>query len=138
MSDSTSAQLGKAQITSVTLKIKYAAKVGTNPFNTHGKIIGDIRSSPFSGLRALELGDFAAVSSKNGAFIIRNTPVANWYSDSLDTSNFVYVNLAGWTQIRLRFQIDDNNDLGTDVLKFYSGDASPSLRPQLIVVYTTP
>jgi len=127
-----------AVITSVTLKIKYMGVAGTNPFNTHGNIIGDIRSGPFNGLRTLENADFAAASGRNGAFVILNKSVGGWYSDSLSASDFIHINLLGLTQIRLRFKTGDNDDLGKDILKFYSGNASPSLRPQLIVKYTVP
>ncbi len=127
-----------AVITAVTLKIKYMGMAGANPFGTHGNIIGDIRSGPFSGLRTLETADFAAASGRNGAFVIRNKSVGGWYSASLGASDFIHINLLGLTQIRLRFKLDDNNDFGKDILKFYSGNASPSLRPQLIVKYYTP
>jgi hypothetical protein len=38
----------------------------------------------------------------------------------------------------LRFSLDDNNDAGADVIKFYSGEAAASNRPQLIVQYYVP
>lgn len=138
LSFDTSTLPDNATIASVTLKIKYMGVAGVNPFTTHGKIIGDILSGPFSGLPALENADFAAASGRNGALVIRNTPVSGWYSASLAASDFVHVNLLGLTQFRLRFQIDDNNDLGLDLLRIYSGDASANLRPQLIVEYTLP
>jgi len=46
--------------------------------------------------------------------------------------------LDGITQIRLRFQKDDNDDAGADYLKIYSGDAPAVSRPQLIVEYYVP
>ena len=49
-----------------------------------------------------------------------------------------YVNRMGFTQLRLRFTKDDNNDLGADYLSFYSGNAAASVRPVLEVVYYVP
>lgn len=50
-----------------------------------------------------------------------------------------YIHLIGFTQFRLRFQKDDNDDMGADYLKFYSGNAgTASYRPQLIVEYYVP
>jgi len=42
------------------------------------------------------------------------------------------------TQFLLRFSKDDNNDLGADFLKIYSGNAAEAYRPQLIVEYYNP
>jgi len=54
----------------------------------------------------------------------------------LDSSAFQFVNRYGITQLRLRFQVDDNNDRDTDYLKFYSGDyKNIADRPQLVVEY---
>ena len=127
-----------AQITSVTLKLRYGGIAGTNPFTTHGNILVDIRTGSFSGNNSLQLGDFAAVSSGDGVMSIANAPVSNWYSAVLGSGNFGLVNLTGLTQFRLRFSLDDNNDFGNDYLKFYSGNATASYRPQLIIQYTVP
>jgi hypothetical protein len=54
----------------------------------------------------------------------------------LNSSAFPHVNRTGMTQFRLRFALDDNNDLGTDVIKFYSGNGPSVNRPVLIVDYT--
>jgi glucose/arabinose dehydrogenase len=127
-----------AVITSVTLKFKYASNTGTLPFDTHGYLVSDIRKGAFNGNKNLELGDFAAVASKNSALRFTNSPIDGWYSKKLKTANLVYINKEGVTQFRLRFQLDDNNDLGADLLKFYSGDTIETDRPQLIVEYYMP
>jgi hypothetical protein len=50
-----------------------------------------------------------------------------------------YINKTGPTQFRLRFQIDDNDDMGADTIKFYSGDSTViDLRPTLQVEYYIP
>ena len=69
---------------------------------------------------------------------IANAPVKNWYSSSLGSGDFGLINLAGVTQLRLHFSLDDNNDSGADYLKLYSGNALSAYRPQLIILYTVP
>ncbi|MBI3150564.1 MAG: DUF5123 domain-containing protein [Chloroflexi bacterium] len=127
-----------AMITSVTLKLKYAGKTGTLPFSSHGNLLTDIRRGPFSNNSILQLNDFKAIPSRNSAFFFTNTKLGNWFYQSLNSTNFQYINLNGVTQFRLRFAKDDNNDLGADFLKIYSGNAGVSNRPQLIIEYYVP
>jgi predicted outer membrane repeat protein len=124
-----------ATITSVTLQIKRQGIVGTNPFLTHGKILVDIRKGPF-GTALLQLTDFNAAASKNNVAQFSNTPLAgNWYSVNLNPTAFAYINKTGITQFRLRFFKDDNDDMGADYLKFFSGNATAAYRPVLIIQY---
>ena len=138
LSFDTSSIPDNATITSVTLKLRYAGVAGTNPFNTHGPLFVDILTGAFGGNNGLQIGDFEAASSADSVMNIANAPVANWYSSTLGSGNFGLINLAGVTQLRLHFSTDDNNDSGADYLKFYSGNAFASYRPQLIIVYTVP
>ncbi len=128
-----------AVITKVTLKIKKQGLVGTDPFTTHGILYIDIRTGAFSANAALQAGDFQATASKPAAGAIPNTPVYGWYSKILNSTAFPFINKTGWTQFRLRFQMDDNNDNGADNLRFFSGDYSTvSYRPTLIIEYYVP
>jgi hypothetical protein len=128
-----------ATVTKAVLKIKKVGVVGTDPFTTHKKIAIDLRQGAFSNNLALQLNDFKAVASMNGAGVISNNPQAgNWYVASLKPNALPFIRATSCIQLRLRFQLDDNNDLGADFLKFYSGDASPNFRPRLILTYTTP
>jgi hypothetical protein len=62
-----------------------------------------------------------------------------WYWTWLDSSAFEFINLNGITQFRLGFQVDDNDDLGNDYLRFYSGDYRELAdRPRLVVEYYIP
>jgi hypothetical protein len=128
-----------AEITSVTLKFKYAGVSGTNPFKTHGNLLVDVFQGAFKGNSALQLGDFSAKGTslmyKSKALVYTNTQVDNWYSQSLNPDDFGFINLDGVTQFRLRFSRDDNNDFGADFLKLYSGNAAEADRPQLIIEY---
>ena len=56
----------------------------------------------------------------------------------LRAPSYALINLTGHTQFRLRFNLDDNDDLGADYLSFYSGNAAEADRPELIVTYYVP
>jgi uncharacterized protein YaaQ len=127
-----------AVITKVTLKIKKQGLVGTNPFNTHSGLKVDIRQSKFGTSARLQRTDFQAAASKNLVGNFNKTPKNNWYTVTLYSSAYPYVNLTGLTQFRLRFGKDDNNDNGADYLSFYSGNASYTLKPRLIIEYYVP
>ena len=127
-----------ARIVRIILQVKKQGLIGTNPFTTHLKIAADIRQGPFSNDAALQLTDFQAVSNRNGAGFITSQSSAAWHSTNLNITTNGFINLLGSTQLRLRFQTDDNNDLGEDYLKFFSGNASPTNRPVLIIEYYIP
>ncbi|MEK6751285.1 MAG: glycoside hydrolase family 44 protein [Chloroflexota bacterium] len=127
-----------AVITKATLKFKYFGINGTNPFNTHGSLLVDIRKGPFSGNPVFQLNDFKAAANKNNILSFTNSKVNNWYSQSFTVANFQHINLTGITQFRLRFAKDDNNDLSSDFLKIYGGNAGTANRPKLIIEYSIP
>jgi hypothetical protein len=124
-----------ALITKVTLKIKKQGLVGTNPFNTHGGLLVDIRKPYFHTRPDLQPEDFQAPSDLHPAGTVQNVSGATWYTATLDPAAYPWLNLAGSTQLRLRFTLDDNNDNGQDYLKFYSGNAASADRPVLTVEY---
>ncbi|MCL4275952.1 MAG: PD40 domain-containing protein [Anaerolineales bacterium] len=133
-----------AVITQVILMIKAYGVAGANPFGTHGNISLDIRYGPFGSLgpiaiSALQVMDFHAPASRDAVGVIQNNPVGGWYWAMLDRSAFPYINLTGVTQIRLAFQLDDNDDLGADFLVFFSGDYDEQRdRPHLLIEYVVP
>lgn len=134
----TSGLPNNAVITSVTLRINARGVVGTDPFGTHGGLLVDIRKPSFGANYLLALNDFQAPASMSAVGTFDVTPVSNWYSAALDNSSFLYINLAGSTQFRLGFAIDDNDNLIADYMSFYSGNATAAIRPQLIVSYYVP
>ncbi|MCQ3939350.1 MAG: hypothetical protein DPW18_20240 [Chloroflexi bacterium] len=138
LSFDTSALPPGAVITSVTLKFKYAGKVGTLPFGTHGNLLVDVRKGAFSNNPSLQLGDFKIAATKNALFSITNTKVNNWYVLTFNPSQFKYINRTGVTQFRLRFAVDDNNDYGADILKIFSGNAGSAHQPRLTIVFYIP
>jgi hypothetical protein len=135
---STSTLPDNAVITDAILKIKKLSVTGTDPFTTHQNILVDINNGPF-GASALQATDFQAAASMDSAGTILNIPVENWFSAALDKTALQYINKTGSTQFRLRFQIDDDDDLGADTIKFYSGDTLIlDYRPVLQIEYYVP
>jgi hypothetical protein len=72
----------------------------------------------------------------DSAGMLQNNPLGGWHWAWLDSASFQRIDLDGFTQIRLRFQIEDNDDLGIDQVRFYSGDYEDQAdRPRLVVEY---
>jgi len=126
-----------AIITAVQVNIKRQGVVGTDPFTTHGALLLDIRNGLFSNDLNVSLSDFAAAASSSTpeTFVPQTY---TWYTANLSSSNLALVNKGGVTQFRLRFNLDDNDDLNADYIKFFSGEAISANQPQLIVTYFVP
>jgi hypothetical protein len=127
-----------AVITGVTLRIRRQSVTGTTPFTTHGFLIVDVKAGAYRDNPALENLDFHAVGSRGNVGRFIKTPAGGWYRAPLRAVSYPFVNLTGTTQFRLRFESDDNDDLGADYLSFYSGNAADADRPELIVTYYVP
>ncbi len=133
-----------AVITQAILMLKLQGISGTDPFTTHGNILADICYGPYGswgpfGIHALQVSDFQAPASMTSAAIIQNNPVGGWYWAVLTPDSFAYINRTGNTQLRLAFQLDDNDDLDADYLSFFSGDAAgQGDRPRLWIDYYAP
>jgi hypothetical protein len=133
-----------AVITQVILMIKKQGVIGTDPFNTLQNISIDIRKGVFGSfgpfrIGALQVSDFQAPADKNSVGVIQNNPAGSWYWAMLDNTAHPFINLTGVTQLRLGFQIDDNNNRVNDYLKFFSGNAGlVGDRPQLLIKYYIP
>ena len=114
---------------------------GSDPFNTHQNILVDIHSGAFGYLgpfpyRGLQTSDFQSPASQEAVGMIQNNPLDGWYWTWIDSTAFQYIDLKGYTQFRLRFQIDDNNDGKNNQMRFYSGDqVEQTDRPRLVVEY---
>jgi uncharacterized delta-60 repeat protein len=125
-----------ATITSAQLKIKKQAIVGTDPFKTHGDLLLEIRNGTFSNNIVLTLDDFSTIANIGSTKDKFSTTDASWYSASLSNINLGLVNKFGATQFRLLFSKDDNDDMGTDYIKFFSGNFTTS-QPELFITYST-
>lgn len=134
VSFSTGALPDTAVITGVTLKVKQQGMVGSgNPLTIFQGLMVDVKNGLF-GTAPLLAGDFQAVPSKSyGPFSPALT--GGWYSMNLSG---VSINKLAATQIRLRFKLDDNNNTTANYLSLYSGNATATDRPQLVVTYYVP
>jgi hypothetical protein len=127
-----------AAILSVTLQLRRGTLSGTNPFTTHGACWVDVQSgSGFSGSTALQTGDFqAAATAVQAASLSNAANNLDWSTGSLNAAGLAAINKIGTTQLRVYFNLDDNNDGGIDYIGYYSGDnGTAANRPQLVVTY---
>ncbi len=127
-----------ATILSVTLRLRRGTVSGTNPFTTHGTCWVDVQSgSGFSGSTTLQTGDFqAAATAIQSASLSNAANNGDWSEGTLNAAGLAAINKTGTTQLRIYFNLDDNNDGGNDYIGYYSGDNSTSAnRPQLVVTY---
>ena len=120
-----------ATIVSVTLRLLRGSLTGTNPFTTHGTCWVDVQNgSGFSGSTTLQTGDFQAASLSNAA------SNGTWSTGNLNAAGLAAINKAGTTQLRVYFNLDDNDDTGNDYLGYYAGEnGTAANRPQLVVTY---
>jgi hypothetical protein len=133
-----------AVVTQAVLMIKKQNAVGTDPFTSHQNISVDIRNGLFDNFNLFKLGslqpqDFQAPADMYAVGTIQNNPVSDWYWATLESRAFPYISLTGGTQLRLGFQLDDNDDMGNDYIRFYSGDYEAQKdRPHLLIEYYIP
>ncbi len=127
-----------AVIQSALIKIRQSgAPVGSDPFTVLGKLWADIRQGPFGGNAALALGDFNATASATKVGAFNPIPTGGWYTDTLNAAGRSNINKIGLTQLRLYFNLDDNNNHVADLMRFLSGD-HVSGKPVLVITYTLP
>jgi hypothetical protein len=138
LSFDTSSLPDDAVIVSAQLQIKRQSFFGTDPFGTHGPLVAEIRSGTFTDGAALQIEDFSAPASPSSVRDQFAPLTFSWYAAQLNTSNLVLINRTGLTQFRLSFTKDDNDDLGSDYVKFFSGNAINANQPQLIIKYYVP
>jgi hypothetical protein len=127
-----------AVVVDVTLLLKRQGITGTNPFTTHGLLKVDIVAGAYTNDRMLERFDFHAVGSAGNVGRFIKTPMNDWYRAPLRATAFPWINRVGPTQLRLRFDLDDNDDMGADYISFYTGEAGPAAAPALTVLYWVP
>ena len=136
LSFDTSSLPDNAMIHKVTLKIKKAGVVGTDPLASFGGLLADMQMGSF-GTPALKPGDFQAAASASavGHF---SAASGGWYQLVLPAADYSLVNLTGPTQFRLRFKLDDNNNHSANYDLFYSGNNPAASQPVLAVEYSLP
>jgi len=127
-----------AVITKVTLMVGRQGAIGTDPLGTHGALLADIRRPYFGRSARLQNDDFQAAAGAAAIATFGDPPAGIWYSATVNATGLSRVNRRGTTQFRLRFTIDDNDNLVSDYVKLYSGNAAAARRPRLIVDYYVP
>ncbi|MBI5932599.1 MAG: hypothetical protein HY867_02740 [Chloroflexi bacterium] len=124
-----------AVITSVVLKMQRAATSGN--ISTLSALLADMHKPSF-GTAALAKTDFEATAGRASIFNAFSF-VSPWYSATMKSTGFTYVNRTGTTQFRIRFTKGDDADGVADNLQFYSGNhATVGVRPTLIITYYVP
>ncbi len=124
-------------ILSATVRLLRGTSSGTNPFTTHGTCWVDVQTGGFSGSVTLATGDFQAVATAVQAASLSNAAAnGTWSTGALNAAGLAALDKTGTTQLRVYFNLDDNDDLGNDYVGYYSGDnATAANRPQLVVTY---
>jgi hypothetical protein len=127
-----------ATIVSVTVRLLRGSLTGTNPFTTHGTCWVDVQNGTgFSGSTTLQNGDWQAAATALQAATLSNAASNGiWSIGSLNAAGIAALNKTGTTQLRVYFNLGDNDDTGNDYLGYYSGEnATAANRPQLVVTY---
>jgi fibronectin type 3 domain-containing protein len=126
-----------ATILSATLRLRRGTLSGTSPFTTHGTCWADVQMGSFSGSTTLQTGDFqAAATAVQAASLSNAASNGSWSEGSLNAAGLAALDKTGTTQLRVYFNLDDNDDGGNDYIGYYSGNNSTAAnRPQLVVTY---
>ncbi|HVR96752.1 MAG TPA: M14 family zinc carboxypeptidase [Thermoanaerobaculia bacterium] len=126
-----------ATILSATLRLRRGMLSGTSPFTTHGTCRADVQTGGFTGSTTLQTGDFQATATAVQAASLSNAASdGSWSEGNLNAAGLAAVSKTGTTQLRVYFDLDDNDDNGNDYIGYYSGDNTTAAnRPQLVVTY---
>ena len=125
-----------ATILSATVRLLRGTVSGTSPFTTHGTCWADVQTGGFSGSTTLQTGDFQAAATVSQAASLSNAASnGTWSEGSLNAAGLAAISKTGTTQLRVWFNLDDNDDTGNDYIGYYSGEATAANRPQLVVTY---
>jgi hypothetical protein len=126
-----------ATILSATLRLRRGTLSGTSPFTTHGTCWVDVQTEGLSGSTTLQTGDFqAAAAAVQAASLSNAASNGSWSEGSLNAAGLAALSKTGTTQLRVYFNLDDNDDNGNDYLGYYSGDNTTAAnRPQFVVTY---
>lgn len=129
-----------------TSEILYAAlyltgsggSVGINPF-TFGDLKADVKRDYFGTSKYMQLADFQASANLSNAgsqtFCTVTVNVKCVLALTYPTFQYIRTSLS-FTQFRLRFAPDDNDNMAADYYRIFSGDVTTlTSRPMLVVRY---
>jgi hypothetical protein len=131
-----------AEILSAKLRLRRGRVVGTNPFGNYGgQCLVDVADLVgFGGNPALAAGDFQAPAAIVAAATLTNaTSNGSWSEGDLNANGLAAIDTAGTTQLRVYFEVDDNDDGGNDYIGYYAANnGTAANRPQLVIDYLPP
>jgi hypothetical protein len=97
----------------------------------------DLRNPYFGTSAGLATSDFQAIPTASDVAICDSVPIGGWYTCTVKPAFVGLISTGGYTQFRLYFTLDDNDNGAADLLKFYSGNyATVTFRPTLYIDYT--
>jgi hypothetical protein len=126
-----------ALITGATVRLRRVGVFGTNPFTTHGACRLDVVRGAMGGDPALQASDFQAAVTATAVGTLSDPLVNGGLSTAtLDAAGLAAIDTTGRTQFRVAFDLDDDDDLLADRVRFGSGDnATATNRPELVVTF---
>jgi hypothetical protein len=127
-----------AVIASANLQVKVSI-LSANTYTALGDLTADVTNPFFGTLPNLQTLDFASPALANAGIFSRATAPNNWITLNMNNASLFAVNKNGRTQFRVRFPLDDNNDLIKNDIRFFSGNyLLVSYRPVLTITYYVP
>ena len=139
LSFNTSTLPDNAVIVSATLKLKQKSIVGVNTLAVLGTLTADVRQPFFGTTSGLLAEDFSALPGMGTAATFDIANMGAYFKTIFKTAALTQINKAGTTQVRLRFSIDDNNNLAANYVTLASGEtALLAEKPTLIIEYYIP
>ncbi|MBW2389094.1 MAG: hypothetical protein JRG89_11740, partial [Deltaproteobacteria bacterium] len=109
-------------------------RIKGDPLASLGDLLLDVQTGGFGTSTSLEKLDFEAVPTAPAAGLLFVDSVSA--VGDLDVSGVAAINPSGVTQIRIRFEIGDNDNATVDYLGFFSGSGGdPSVYPVLEIEY---
>lgn len=127
-----------AFIASAKLQVKVMV-ISNGVYAKLGNLIADITNPNFGTLPSLQNADFQNPALANAGAFSKTTKINQWITLQVSDSSLFAVNLLGRTQFRVRFTLDDSNDLFKHQIGFLGGDYKVVTdRPLLVVTYYVP
>jgi hypothetical protein len=131
-------------INSATLRIKrQSLNNGNNPFSLFGNEEVDIApAGGFGGSLALGAQDWSVNANTDAVAVTTMSDPGGdnlWSTGTIPAASLPRINIAGITQMRIRFDTASNMNGWADFVNWYSGDTSTlndGDRPQLVVTYS--
>ncbi len=129
-----------AVIEMATLRIRRGPQFGGNPFLALGACHVDVQTGGFSGNPALQPSDFESPATVTQSATLSGAPnIRDWSEGTLDSAGLAAIDPTGITQMRVYFELDDDDDEANDAFGYYSGETPSSANyPELVVTYTLP